>query len=774
MLSLVVELSLNDALAEEEPMYSMSCPHEANKAAADNRMIGRIFLFLLFIVFAFFDYTIAFRRLLWVFVGLFAGRAPARGVELVGRKKYMNNKKRMSALLIGITALTCGCGETHFYSSSSGSSSETGSSEGTSVSSEESSGESSSDESVSSKTEPSSSESSESPSSSVPSSGSSSDPAAIEIKLGEPGVEWVPNPYDPETGGDYEFCRMVYAKGPEGGKMALYVGEKTSPNDSEFLASGKRECARLADYRGSQKINAIAKDVASGRTETVSFSAKDDGTVASPIFVSAVEDRTWTKNDDDPENHGEYTYSYSASLTCTAQDSDLYYYVGEKSSPLDSEYNKASGLSAKISKSSLFKMNILAYCSLNGKKSKITKAIFDKSDVFSMINSESDLEIGKAIGDEAGTIEFPLSSCSLASLKTMVERSPLFDSSLMTVSYSEKGGNAVASLSYDGKDAPSSGSGQGRNATIDVPDVTLEANEYGASNWDVLPIEGSRESVLVRTGEQLWKAAESGYNPIPRPNSPAEKIYAVALKILKKEMPDSSSDVEIAASAYRAIGMETCYDYKLLSLGQAVNPDVMRGHFIDGALLDGIAVCDGLSKAYSLLLNMAGVRCGKISGKSKTTSSGHAWDVAFVEGGWRNVNPTAANSSATKFTEIVDWSDFLKAPSYMLTNYALRDGYELPDGEDYAWFVSDGLSIENEYGFSIWVDSMTKAGKMFSSERMVLGYSYNDAHAMLKKVADARSNFVGISANFDVSTEVMTAITTETLTAVPDGYPVGS
>ena len=54
----------------------------------------------------------------------------------------------------------------------------------------------------------------------------------------------------------------------------------------------------------------------------------------------------------------------------------------------------------------------------------------------------------------------------------------------------------------------------------------------------------------------------------------------------------------------------------------------------DGVLLRGTGVCDSYSKAYVLLLQAAGVECGRVTGGN------HAWNIVLLDGDWYQVDPT--------------------------------------------------------------------------------------------------------------------------------------
>lgn len=59
----------------------------------------------------------------------------------------------------------------------------------------------------------------------------------------------------------------------------------------------------------------------------------------------------------------------------------------------------------------------------------------------------------------------------------------------------------------------------------------------------------------------------------------------------------------------------------------------VRAHCALGPLLDGEGVCDGISDAYSLLMNAAGVRCTKVDGHIRSNPEvGHSWNISFIDG----------------------------------------------------------------------------------------------------------------------------------------------
>lgn len=57
-----------------------------------------------------------------------------------------------------------------------------------------------------------------------------------------------------------------------------------------------------------------------------------------------------------------------------------------------------------------------------------------------------------------------------------------------------------------------------------------------------------------------------------------------------------------------------------------------------GALVNGVAVCEGYSRAMQYLCNRAGIPCALISGSSR--GSGHMWNVIKLDGEWYHTDVT--------------------------------------------------------------------------------------------------------------------------------------
>ncbi len=178
----------------------------------------------------------------------------------------------------------------------------------------------------------------------------------------------------------------------------------------------------------------------------------------------------------------------------------------------------------------------------------------------------------------------------------------------------------------------------------------------------------------VNTSEQLLWAVQEGVTPDfnGSTTSRAYKIYDNAKKVLNSIIKEGMTEYEKVLSIYDWILNNTLYDHNALSdMNNSMN---YACYYLEGVFLDkeGLAVCDGFSKAFSLLCNMEGIDAVRITGDANSGAGwgGHAWNKVKVNGKWYMVDPTWAepvsynSSTGSYYPEVpthqyflVDYSD---------------------------------------------------------------------------------------------------------------------
>lgn len=86
------------------------------------------------------------------------------------------------------------------------------------------------------------------------------------------------------------------------------------------------------------------------------------------------------------------------------------------------------------------------------------------------------------------------------------------------------------------------------------------------------------------------------------------------------------------------------YDFEATETTDISRATKIGAYYLEGVLGEGEpkAVCDGMSKAYSLLMNMLGIPCVRVAGTAYSGGAwgGHAWNKVKLPGGWYNVDCT--------------------------------------------------------------------------------------------------------------------------------------
>ncbi|MDR0425778.1 MAG: hypothetical protein LBH24_01250 [Clostridiales bacterium] len=165
-----------------------------------------------------------------------------------------------------------------------------------------------------------------------------------------------------------------------------------------------------------------------------------------------------------------------------------------------------------------------------------------------------------------------------------------------------------------------------------------------------LPIDEREKEVAVMTTDQLYRAVECGYKPTPHENSAAERAYRYGRALLNTILDDGMSDAARARAIYDWIMWKVSYDNACVEIAAGDNA-VKEAVRYDAFYIEGVfneqgvssAVCDGISKAYSLLCNMAGLSCLRINGRVRQQNGkleGHAWNKVRVDGSWYIVDCT--------------------------------------------------------------------------------------------------------------------------------------
>lgn len=225
-----------------------------------------------------------------------------------------------------------------------------------------------------------------------------------------------------------------------------------------------------------------------------------------------------------------------------------------------------------------------------------------------------------------------------------------------------------------------------------------------------IPLEKSNlKEIEVETSQQLYYVVENKYKPILKKNSIAEKIYSTAKDILNSIIDDTMNEYQKAKQIYNYICSEISYDY-ITSGESTYNLNENQAYFLEGVFLNQNAVCDGKSKAYSLLCNMENidnVRVTAINDKYQ----GHAYNYIKIFDKWY-LSCTTFGSHRMELKE----NEYYIVPSLnmFLTNYqtpyASNWGYDSKMHED----IKEKIESKSNFELSI-IDNLNSFKEIIES-----------------------------------------------------------
>ena len=310
-----------------------------------------------------------------------------------------------------------------------------------------------------------------------------------------------------------------------------------------------------------------------------------------------------------------------------------------------------------------------------------------------------------------------------------------------------------------------------------------------------LPIDSLPEYVVYNS-EQLIYAVENGFKPrfgtLSADAPQHEKNALASAKISWKEAREilysinsaGDSDFEKLLNIHDYIALNVIYDSELLERSKTSSAAALsgyRGFNLEGVLIDKLAVCDGITKAFMLMARMEGVDCVRITGKN-AGGIGHAWNKVKLGNTWYNVDvtgddiPTSGISGASCAVEVLTHDKFLVSDDYLSSKGYREDdyGYVKASGNyDFYDFVtpealqgienSDGdLSVSDKAEMNaVLLAAIAEAKKIFVADPdadYVTFDIYWDSDSMLTSTVDLNYQYIPLSGQTEYSSKGAYAI----------------
>ncbi len=254
----------------------------------------------------------------------------------------------------------------------------------------------------------------------------------------------------------------------------------------------------------------------------------------------------------------------------------------------------------------------------------------------------------------------------------------------------------------------------------DEPDkksTTVYYTQYGSlnytpptqsrpSNYDDFKINQSLYTFNVKTTDQLFYALEHGAKPICAEGSTAQRAYDELKRILISIINDEMTDLEKIRAIHDYLVMNVTYDNELYSRINESYDEIIRynGFYLEGVLFDKVAVCEGISKAFTSLCNMEGIPCVTVTGfqTENPNGAGHAWNKVFADGCWYIADATSDGIIANNSFEILSYKYFLISEEDYSKLYTAENFLNIECNDTYDIYESTEFTYdESTYDFSV-------------------------------------------------------------------------
>lgn len=222
-----------------------------------------------------------------------------------------------------------------------------------------------------------------------------------------------------------------------------------------------------------------------------------------------------------------------------------------------------------------------------------------------------------------------------------------------------------------------------QNFFLDHPEVFYVKNEYTVSTIDLL----NSKRIEVELNYNIENEIEL--------NAQINNINDVLDQIISNTKNMNEFDTELYIHD-QICGMSTYYKYN------NINDVPEECHSIYGCLISKKAVCDGLSKAFMLALNKAGIESIIVTGNLQDQA--HAWNMVKLDDEWYHVDITSNKSIKSDGNEKIIHSYFNITDTQIKTTNSLDMEGKLP------------IANSTKYNYYIQTDKFIKYSDNFSTK----------------------------------------------------------
>ncbi|MBD5086852.1 MAG: hypothetical protein HDT32_05820 [Clostridiales bacterium] len=285
--------------------------------------------------------------------------------------------------------------------------------------------------------------------------------------------------------------------------------------------------------------------------------------------------------------------------------------------------------------------------------------------------------------------------------------------------------------------------------------------------FDKFPIDFVEDAFEVETSNQLFYILSHGYRPLPKEGSKAESIYNQFRSIMREICDDTMSDVDKARAIFEWIILNVQYDNAVAypdtstQIGQLAS-DSNTTYLFDAFYLEGVlrgsAVCDGISKAYSVMCAIEGIDCVRVTGER--FDGGHAWNKIRLSGDWYLTDATWGNAYAQGPDNVL--SEYILYKYFLFTDAdRTRDGY---GRQNYLYYLADTKFDEKNYYSSSKIEINNNTADFYIDSDAELSYLLDHIDVNFDALAIDGSSFeVMINPNVKIDGVAVSGITSNVI-----------
>ena len=221
-----------------------------------------------------------------------------------------------------------------------------------------------------------------------------------------------------------------------------------------------------------------------------------------------------------------------------------------------------------------------------------------------------------------------------------------------------------------------------------------------SSTFDDFYIDSIPDAVTVETSNQLSYVVERGARPVCVAGSKAETVYLAARNVLRRIISDSYTDYEKVEAIYDYLVLNVQYDSAQIESQLPYDWTYYDAYYLEGVFLNQKAVCDGISKAFTLMCRIEGIPCVQVIGAKYhngmlVSGSGHAWCKVKINNRWYVVDPTFGNLQISdRNKSVMDHEMFLTDDNSKTDDGYVADNFtEIVCNTNYGYFDRKEVSV---------------------------------------------------------------------------------